>query len=324
MAEHHGGPLSHVIDHTTLELPVLGTEIPLPNIMGFQITRFMVMEVLVAALMCLILIPLARHVARQRVTRGRLWNIFETIVLFIRDGIARPSIDGGHEDHGPIHDHPVDLDESLVDLVGIHDDVHGNPPDVIGPGSPTTDHSHHKPHAKHGRLSDKYLPYLWTVFFFVLFCNLLGMIPGCASATGDINVTGTMALLTFSVVIFAGMRQMGPLGFFTNLVPKMDVPIVLKPFLWILMFIIELAGLLIKHIVLSVRLFANMLAGHIVIATILGFVALGAGLFTWMVTPASILGAVAISMLELLVAFLQAYIFTFLSALFIGSVVHSH
>lgn len=322
MAE-HGGPLDHVVDHPKLEIPIVGTEVPLPNIGGFQVTRFMVMEILVAALMCLILIPLARRIASQRVTRGRFWNAFEAILLFIRDGIARPSIDGGHDDHGHHKPHakPNDIDAELVEMVGVHDDAHGNPPDLIGHGPAADAHDHH---ASHGRLSDKYLPYLWTVFFFVLFCNLMGMLPGGASATGDINVTGTLALLTFAVVIIAGMRVMGPLGFFTNLVPKMDVPAILKPPLWILMFIIEVAGLLIKHIVLAVRLFANMLAGHIVIATILGFVALAAGIFTWMVTPASILGAVAISMLELLVAFLQAYIFTFLSALFIGSVVHSH
>ncbi len=90
------------------------------------------------------------------------------------------------------------------------------------------------------------------------------------------------------------------------------------------MFVIEVAGLLIRHVVLSVRLFANMLAGHIVLAVILGFIAQAAGIFTYLVTPASILGVVALSLLELFVAFLQAYIFTFLSALFIGAAVHPH
>jgi F-type H+-transporting ATPase subunit a len=125
-------------------------------------------------------------------------------------------------------------------------------------------------------------------------------------------------------VVIAGMRAMGVGGFFVSIVPRMDVPLVLKPFLWGMMFVIELLGLFIRHIVLSVRLFANMLAGHIVLAVILGFVAQATGYVTYLVTPASILGSVAISMLELFVAFLQAYIFTFLAALFIGSAAHPH
>jgi F-type H+-transporting ATPase subunit a len=90
------------------------------------------------------------------------------------------------------------------------------------------------------------------------------------------------------------------------------------------MFVIEVAGLLIRHGVLAVRLFANMLAGHLVIAVILGFITMAAGGISLLVTPASIVGAVAISILELFVAFLQAYIFTFLAALFIGTAVHPH
>ncbi|MBX6316305.1 MAG: F0F1 ATP synthase subunit A [Isosphaeraceae bacterium] len=289
MAEGHDNPLSHVVDHNTLEIPGLGHEIPLPvidlGIARFQVSRFMVMEVLAAILVALVVIPLARHVQRNRVTRGPFMNIFEAIVLFIRDGIARPAIDIGHgEEHG-----------------------HG-----------------HGAEREHHRTSDVFLPYLWTLFFFILFCNLLGMLPGGASATGNLNVTGTLALLTLGVVLLAGMRELGPVGFWIGIVPKMDVPIVLKPILWILMFVIEVAGLLIRHVVLAVRLFANMLAGHIVLAVILGFIAQAAGIFTYLVTPASIAGVVALSLLELFVAFLQAYIFTFLAALFIGMAAHPH
>src|ERR687894_652611 len=110
-----------------------------------------------------------------------------------------------------------------------------------------------------------------------------------ASATGNINVTGILALLTLGAVIVAGMRAMGPVGFWVGIVPHLDVPAVLKPPLWILMFVIEVAGLLIRHVVLSVRLFANMLAGHIVLAVILGFIAQAAGIFVYLVTPASVL-----------------------------------
>ncbi len=267
-AGHHDDPMSHVLDHSTLEVPGFGTEIPLPNIFGFQLTRFMVMELLAAGLLCLIMVPLARHVARNKVTKGPLLNAFEAVVLFIRDRVARPAIGG----HG----------------------------------------------------ADDYLPFLLTLFFFILFCNLLGMIPGGASATGDINVTATLALITFGVVLFTGIRAMGPIGFWVGLVPKIDLPRPYLVVLWPLMFVIEVLGLFIRHMVLSVRLFANMMAGHMVLAVILGFIAQAAGLITFLVTPASILGVTALSLLELLVAFLQAYIFTFLAALFIGSAQHGH
>jgi F-type H+-transporting ATPase subunit a len=275
MAGHGESPLSHVIDHSTLELPHLKfpyvLEIELPRIAGLQITRFMVTEVIAALLVVLVIVPLARHVARQHVTRGWFLNMFEAMILFIRDKVARPAIGG----HG----------------------------------------------------ADDYLPYLWTVFFFVLFNNLLGMIPGMASATGNINVTGVLAFMTLATVIAAGVRQMGAVGFWVNIVPHMDVPPYLKIFLWPLMFVIEVAGLLIRHTVLAVRLFANMLAGHIVLAVILGFILMARALPwpAWAgIATVSVAGVIALSLLELFVAFLQAYIFTFLSALFIGSAVHPH
>lgn len=270
MAEghHDNNPISHVLDQAILEVPGFGWEVHLPSIGGLQITRFMVMEVIAAGLLCAILIPLARHVARNRVTRGPLLNAFEAMVLFIRDQVARPAIGG----HG----------------------------------------------------ADAFLPFLWTLFFFILTCNLLGMIPGFSSATGDINVTAVLAILTLVVVLIAGMSAMGPFKFWIGLVPRMDVPFVLKIFLWPMMFLIEVAGLLIRHVVLAVRLFANMMAGHIVLAVILGFIVQATGILTFLVTPASIAGVVALSLLELFVAFLQAYIFTFLAALFIGSAAHPH
>ncbi|MFO0957154.1 MAG: F0F1 ATP synthase subunit A [Isosphaeraceae bacterium] len=269
MAEgHDSNPMSHILDHPSLEVPGFGWEIHLPNIAGFQVTRFMVMELVAAGLLCAILIPLARHVGKNRVTRGPLLNAFEAMVLFIRDQVARPAIGG----HG----------------------------------------------------ADAFLPFLWTLFFFILGCNLLGMIPGFASATGDINVTAVLAVLVFVAVLIAGMGAMGPVKFWIGLVPHMDVPFVLKIILWPMMFLIEVAGLLIRHVVLAVRLFANMMAGHMVLAVILGFIAQASGMITFLVTPASIGGVVALSLLELFVAFLQAYIFTFLAALFIGSAAHPH
>jgi F-type H+-transporting ATPase subunit a len=176
-----------------------------------------------------------------------------------------------------------------------------------------------------GHGADRFLPYLWTAFFFVLFNNLLGMIPGGASATGNINVTGVLALLTLGTVVMTGIKELGFVGYWVGIVPHLDVPTLLKPFLWGLMFMIELAGLFIKHIVLAVRLFANMFAGHVVLAVILGFILMAykSAMF-YLVAPASLGGVVCLSLLELFVAFLQAYIFVFLSALFIGSAVHPH
>jgi F-type H+-transporting ATPase subunit a len=274
MAEGHN-PLEHAMDHPTLELPWgrAGRVVPLPDIVlpggiHFQVTRFMVMEVIAAGLILLIMVPLARHVAKRAVSRGPFMNAFEALVLFVRDKVARPSIGG----HG----------------------------------------------------ADDFVPFLLTMFFFILFNNLLGLLPAGASATGNINVTAVLALSTLSAVIYAGARESGIVGFWIKLVPSMDVPKPLKVFLWPLMFVIELAGLLIRHFVLAVRLFANMLAGHVVLGVILGFILMAEGALSFIVTPASIFGCVLLSFLELLVAFLQAYIFTLLSALFIGSAAHPH
>lgn len=274
MAGHGDSPLSHVVDHPTLEIPFWNEsgvlEFHLPSLGPFQITRFMTTEVLAAVLVAVVVIPLARHVSRQHVTRGVLFNAFEAVILFIRDKVARPAIGG----HG----------------------------------------------------ADHFLPYLWTVFFFVLFNNLLGLVPGLASATGNINVTAVLALMTLGTVVMAGMREMGAAGFWIGIVPHMDVPGWIKPPLWGLMFVIEVAGLLIRHVVLAVRLFANMLAGHIVITAILGLILLARqvqGAY-YPVAAVSVTMVIALSLLELFVAFLQAYIFTFLSALFIGSAVHPH
>jgi F-type H+-transporting ATPase subunit a len=137
--------------------------------------------------------------------------------------------------------------------------------------------------------------------------------------------TGALAMITFATVVGAGMAKMGVVGFFKSQVPHMDLPGPLAVLLVPMIFVIEMMGLLIKHFVLAVRLLANMMAGHLVLAVIVAFIAASAGSMTfWGVMPASVLGATALNLLELFVAFLQAYIFTFLSALFIGMAVHPH
>lgn len=165
----------------------------------------------------------------------------------------------------------------------------------------------------------KFLPFLWSIFFFILVNNLLGMFPFLGSATGALGCTLGLALCAFVTIHGSGVKKLGAAGYAEAFVPH--VPLALYP----LMFVIELVGHLIKPTILAVRLFVNMLAGHTVLFVILGFIAtVGPGFLYFVVTPASILGVVALSFLELFVAFLQAYVFTFLTAIFIGAAVHPH
>ena len=132
-------------------------------------------------------------------------------------------------------------------------------------------------------------------------------------------------MITFGAVFLAGTKKMGVMGFWKNQVPHMELPFVIALVLIPGIFLIEVAGLFIKHFVLAVRLLANMMAGHLVLGVIIAFIAASAASYACIVViPASGLGATALSCLVLFVAFLQAYIFTFLTALFIGMAVHSH
>ncbi len=161
----------------------------------------------------------------------------------------------------------------------------------------------------------KYVGYLCTVFFFILFMNLVSLVPGGSAATGNLSVTVVLALCTFVVTQVAGMRAQGALGYWMHLVPA-GVPKWLYP----IMVPVELLGLLSKPFALTVRLFANMVAGHIVIFFLIALTVL---ISVW-VAPVAIGFALAIFMLELFVALVQAYVFTLLSALFIGMASHSH
>lgn len=155
-----------------------------------------------------------------------------------------------------------------------------------------------------------FTPFLSTIFFFILTCNLMGLFPLFSTATSNINVTAALALITFFSVQIAGMVRFGIAGYFKSMLPH-GVPFVLN----FIIFPIEFFGLFTKPFALAMRLFANMLAGHTVIFALLGLIiALGSVL----VSPFAVGFAVFIDLLELLVAFIQAYIFTILSALFIG------
>ncbi len=165
-----------------------------------------------------------------------------------------------------------------------------------------------------GKGYEKFLPFLLTVFFFILTMNFLGLVPYGSTATSNIGVTATLAIIAFIVIQGGGIIQNGFFGYFKGLIPH-GVPIPLIP----IMFVIEILGLFTKPFALAVRLFANMTAGHVVILSLIGLIFI---LKTYFVSPVSVGFALFIYLLEILVALIQAYIFTMLSSLFIGMAVH--
>ena len=338
-------PVEHVLPHAFFKLlpfnlnfgaekiPLLN--FPLPK-SGFEFTNHLLMT-LVAALLCLLIFPrIARAYAKMggepRAPRG-LANLFEALLQFIREEVARPVL-------------------------------------------------------KHR--TDQFIPFLWTLFFFILFCNLLGMIPldpvvyllsgrklqhVGGTATGNIAITGGLAICSFFMIHIAGIREVfrglvtGTYGrhhhdeedhetqgesahahhghsnpmpapraallafpvYVWNFAPHVFKPgpgagfvasvllSILDFGMWVFLLVLELLGAVIKPFALMMRLFANMTAGHIVLASILALIftakTVGMG---YTVGAISTFGCVAISCLELFVAFLQAYIFVFLTTLFIG------
>ena len=278
MAHHNPSAFEHVLDqrnvwelfHSFFGDP-FGWDLPGVDIFRyhFQLTKFMILEVVAAVLIALIFIPLARRAKNGELPKGVWWNCFESLLTFVRNEVARPTI-------------------------GEHD-------------------------------ADKFVPFLWTLFLFILFCNLFGMIPLLGSPTASIYATGGLAIIAFCMLHGAAIAKMGVGRYFKSLWPHVDVPYV--GFLFsAFVFVIEFLGTFIKSGVLAVRLFANMFAGHLVLAMILLFI-YEAGLtgILWLwggVTVASVLGITALSLLELFVAFLQAYVFVFLTSLFIGMALH--
>jgi F-type H+-transporting ATPase subunit a len=160
----------------------------------------------------------------------------------------------------------------------------------------------------------KFTPFFLTIFFFILSMNLLGLIPMMSTATGNINVTAGLASISFILIQVAGIVNNGFFKHWKNYIPS-GVPWFLVP-----IFIpVEIMGMFAKPFALCIRLFANMTAGHIVIFAFLGVIILLKNIF---VSVLSVPLACAICMLELFIAFLQAYIFTFLTALFVSMTYH--
>ena len=244
---------------------------------GFAISQFLVIQFFVAVVLVVLFRWLAVRAAGGDPPHGRLWNVLELMLVYIRDNVARPT-------------------------AGIHE-------------------------------RDRFLPLLWTLFVFVLGCNLCGLLPWVHTPTASFGVTTGLAGVVFAVGVFVGMQRFGPLGFFVNRIPAMRLPIVLAVFIKPLLLALELVGLGIRHMVLAIRLLANMMAGHMVLLGIMGlaFGASGALLFAerplWLWGGTAIAAVIASTLymcLELFVAILQAFIFTFLSAVFISSAAHRH
>jgi F-type H+-transporting ATPase subunit a len=166
-----------------------------------------------------------------------------------------------------------------------------------------------------GAHGNGYVPYLLTLFFFILFANLLGLIPYGATATGNISVTATLAIVTFIVIEIAGIKAQGKAYINTIVFWPHDMSLGMKLFISPILTPIELMGKLTKPFALAIRLFANMTAGHVVLLALISLIfAFG----NWLLVPVPILMALGISVLELFVSFLQAFIFTLLSSVFIG------
>lgn len=160
-----------------------------------------------------------------------------------------------------------------------------------------------------------WMPYFLGLFFFILILNLIGLMPGCHAATGSLAVTTGLALSAFLVVNFIAIKDAGIGTWFKHLLG--GAPIYIAP----IMVPIEIVSLFTKPFALTIRLFANMTAGHVVLLSLVGLIFF---FQSFMVAPVSVAFSVFIYLLELLVAFLQAYIFTMLTAVFVGLALGDH
>ena len=240
---------------------------------GLCISRYMVIELVVAFIALAMFGWLAKKVATGDAPKGKLWNTLESMVSWVRSDVAVPAM-------------------------GEHDAV-------------------------------KFMPLLWTFFFFILGCNLMGMLPWVGSPTAAFGTTLALAGIVFVVGVTMGLKTFGPIGFLKNVCPELGLPWYLAFWIVPMIWLIEFASLFIKHAVLALRLLLNMGTGHLVLLGILGIgISVPAAMMS---TPAwgfaaviGVGGSTALSVLELFVAFLQAYLFTFLAAMFIGSSMHHH
>jgi len=297
-------PISHAVPHALHTEPIFSvnfgdTNIPALNIKNgvyeFFITNHLMMTAVSAIAVILVFWFVSRKVRvkgeglHAYQTRGRIAQLFETMLTFIRDEVVRPNL---HE------------------------------------------------------LTDKYVSYVWTIFFFVLFANVLGLVPigpimyllhggGDAnahllhyggSATGNLSLNVVLATGSFFAILYIGVKETGLKTFLAHFNPiGWDDPKMLL--IGIPLYFLEWLGLFIKCIVLAMRLFGTMMAGHMVIAAFIGMIFMAVEVSQGMafgVGIAVIFGGIAMTLLELFICFLQAFIFTFLTVLFISMVASHH
>jgi F-type H+-transporting ATPase subunit a len=176
-----------------------------------------------------------------------------------------------------------------------------------------------------GHHGERFYPYIISVFFFILICNLLGLVPWGTSPTANISVTAALAVITFLTVEAAGMRELGFAQWSkTIFYAPAGTTGVIKYIMLVIMTPVELMGKLTKPFALAIRLYANMTAGKAVMLALTGLLTAAAMANVLWVAPATILMAVGIMVLKIFVAFLQAYIFAMLSSVFIGLIRHAH
>jgi F-type H+-transporting ATPase subunit a len=173
-----------------------------------------------------------------------------------------------------------------------------------------------------GRGADAYTPFILTIFFFILFMNLFGLTPFAVTATGNLSVTAALAVVSFVVIEVSGMRALGPAGYARTIfyLPE-GLPTFMKPVMLAVLTPIELLGKLAKPFALAIRLFANMMGGHILVLSLLGMILV---LESYIMGVGIVIALGLLMLLELFVAFLQAYIFAMLTAVFIGLIRQAH
>jgi F-type H+-transporting ATPase subunit a len=238
---------------------------------------------------------LAQKVRTGEPVRGPLWNMLEAILLYVRDEVVRPNIHSGHD-----HDHHF--------------------------ASEKEEHAHEAEEAHRDPqhyLADRYVPLMWTVFLFVLTCNLLGMIPFLGSPTASISVTFALAAVMFVVITVSALAKLGPIGYVKSFIPvlkadNLPMQIFLTVLIVPLIAVIEFAGSILRAGILAIRLFANLFAGHVALGVIFAFALAANGSLNVGGGAAAVVLGTALSMLELFVAFLQAFVFVLLSSIFLG------
>jgi len=166
-----------------------------------------------------------------------------------------------------------------------------------------------------GHHGKTWLPFIGGLFFFILFNNLLGLIPGSYAPTGNISFTATMAIIVLFAFVITGLVKQGPIKYWVNLAPGG-----LPKWLYVILYPIEFVSLLARPLSLALRLFANLFAGHVVIGSFLGLIIMFGSIY---VAPFPFLMAVVMYAFEIFVAFIQAYIFAVLTALYVSSSIHA-